>query len=47
MPLISNIKELSPTDVATLPTYFEIDKNSINKISILSGENIPEGVTCK
>jgi len=46
MPLISNIKELSSTDVATLPTYFEIDNNSIDKISILSGENIPEGITC-
>jgi len=47
--LKSNDKEISfdTNDIITLPTYFELDPNTIDKVSILSGENIPEGITCK
>jgi len=41
----SNTAYLNNNTVATIPTYFEIDGNPIDKISILSGENIPEGIS--
>jgi len=49
IPDISNIQEINSIDknnIVTLPTYFEIDLNTNDKISILSGETIPEGIAC-
>ena len=36
-------------DIVSLPTKFEIDTDSLeeDKVSILSGEKIPEGISCK
>jgi len=35
------------TDISTIPTYFKMYGNTVKEISILSGENIPEGIKCK
>jgi len=47
-PIMNNCN-LNSNDIVTLPTYFEVDEYSYegDEISILSGENIPEGITCK
>jgi len=43
----SDTSYLNNDTLATIPTYFNIDGNPIDKISILSGESIPEGISCK
>jgi len=45
MPMLINNTYLNEYDVATLPTFFKIDRDSSDKISILSGENIPENIS--
>jgi len=42
-----NIGNLNPSDVHTFPTFFERNGNSNDNISILSGDSIPENITCK
>jgi len=39
---------INKDDIVTLPSYFEVDKNSYedDEITILSGESIPDGITC-
>jgi len=44
---LPDIGYLNSTDVATIPAYFKMYGNVVNEISILSGENIPEGIKCK
>jgi len=42
---LPNIGNLNPTDISSIPAYFEMHENK--EISILSGESIPENITCK
>lgn len=41
------IDNLNSTDIATIPAHFEMCGKKVEKISILSGERIPEGIMCK
>jgi len=47
IPNISNDTYFNENDLATLPTYFKSYSNLTNSISILSGESIPEDISCK
>jgi len=44
---IPTIGDIQKTEISTIPTYFEMNGNVIEEISILSGESIPEGIMCK
>jgi len=48
MPYITNIKQLESTknSVATNPTSFKLNDNSIDRISIFSGDTIPNNILC-
>jgi len=47
--LLPNLGISNLNDISTIPSYFEkdINSNSIDDISILSGESIPEGIMYK
>ncbi|OUM60072.1 hypothetical protein PIROE2DRAFT_14263 [Piromyces sp. E2] len=48
-PFISNIDELKkiPSALATNPTNLVLNDNSMNYISLYSGQKIPDGISCK
>jgi len=48
-PNISNINEFKKSKgfIATNPTSIKINNDSLNEISLFSGETIPEGIECK
>jgi len=44
---LPNIGILNPNELSTIPEYFEMYGNIVERISILSGESIPKGIKCK
>ena len=44
---LPSVGSLNSNDVSTIPAYFEKYGNKTERISILSGESIPEGIMCK
>ena len=41
------IEYINETEISTVPSTFIMDGNIVDRISILSGESIPEGIMCK